>query len=211
MLLDFLTCSVAIVTNPRLISPRNLAILAFPSTGDPSPMTFLLKQFFSLIQLLNSDTATNQIAAGIACGLILGFAPVFSLQTIFVFFLLFFFRIQIGAAFLAAFAFKFIAWMLDPLSNRIGMAILETESLRPLFTDLYNMPLVPFTRFYNSIVMGAGALSLLLAIPVFLISKILVQKYRTNVLARFESTKAWKVVKATSFYQWYAKYREIFG
>jgi uncharacterized protein (TIGR03546 family) len=201
-LLDLVTGGVAIVDKARLISGA--------TTGDPSPMTFLLKQFFALIQLLNSDTATNQIAAGIACGLILGFAPVFSLQTILVFVLLFFFRIQIGAAFLAAFFFKFIAWMLDPVSNRLGMAILETEALQPLFTDLYNMPIVPLTRFYNSIVMGAGALSLLLAIPVFFLAKILVIKYRMTVLARFEQTKAWKVVKATKFYGMYTKYREIF-
>ena len=64
-------------------------------------MTFLLKQIFGFLQLLNSETGTNQIAAGIACGLILGFAPVFSLQTARVIFLLFFFRIQICAATLA--------------------------------------------------------------------------------------------------------------
>ncbi len=174
-------------------------------------MTFLLKQFFSLIQLLNSDTGTNQIAAGIACGLILGFAPVFSLQTILVIFLLFFFRIQIGAATLAAFAFKLIAWILDPVSNRLGMAILEAEPLRPLFTELYNLPIVPLTRFYNSIVMGAGALSILLALPVFFASKYLVKKYRKDVLERFKDTKFWKLVKATAFYKWYAKYEELFG
>ncbi len=174
-------------------------------------MTFLLKQFFALIQLLNSDTGTNQIAAGIACGLILGFAPVFSLQTVLVIFLLFFFRIQIGAATLAAFAFKFIAWIVDPISNRLGMLVLEAEPLQPLFTKMYNMPIVPLTRFYNSIVMGSGVLSIVLAIPVFILSKILVQKYRKSVLERFRETKFWKVVKATAFYKWYAKYEELFG
>lgn len=173
-------------------------------------MTFLLKQLFSLIQLLNSDTATNQIAAGVACGLILGFAPVFSLQTVLVFVILFFLRIQIGAAFLSAFFFKFIAWMLDPVSHKLGTIVLETESLRPLFTDMYNMPLVPLTRFYNSIVMGSGVLSILLALPVFMLSVVLIKTYRQRVLERFNQTRFWKVVKATSFYQWYAKYREIF-
>ena len=173
-------------------------------------MTFLLKQFFSLIQLLNSDTATNQIAAGVACGFILGFAPVFSLQTILVFIILFFFRIQIGAALLAAFFFKFIAWVLDPVSHRLGMAVLEYEPLQPLFTEMYNMPIVPLTRFYNSIVMGSGVLSILLALPVFFLSVVVIQKYRKSVLERFRETKFWKIVKATAFYQWYSKYREIF-
>lgn len=174
-------------------------------------MTFLLKQIFSFFKLLNSDTGTNQIASGIACGLILGFAPAFSLQTLLVIMVLFLFRIQIGAATIFAFFFSFIAWILDPISHELGMAILEMEALKPLFTEMYNMPIVPFTRFYNSMVMGSGILSLILAPFVFVLSRILVQKYRATVVARFKETKFWKAIKATSFYNLYAKYDELYG
>lgn len=174
-------------------------------------MTFLLKQIFSLLNLLNSDTGHNQIAAGIACGLILGFAPVFSLQTILVFLLLFFFRIQIGAAFLAAAGFKFIAYLLDPVSNAVGMWALELDALKPLYTELYNMPIVPLTRFYNSIVMGAGLISIVLAIPIFFISRSLILTYRAQIVARYQQTKFWKALKATKFYGWYSKYNELYG
>ena len=173
-------------------------------------MTFLMKQIFAFFQMLHSETGTNQIAAGIACGLILGFAPVFSLQTILVIFVLFFFRIQIGAATLSAFFFKLIAWILDPVSHQIGMAVLESEGLKPTFTTLYNMPLVPLTRFYNTIVMGSGVLTIALALPVFFLSKFLIKKYREQIVARFSQTKIWKVVKATTFYKWYAKYQELY-
>lgn len=174
-------------------------------------MTFLLKQIFSLLNLLNSDTGHNQIAAGIACGLILGFAPVFSLQTILVFLLLFFFRIQIGAAFLAAAGFKFIAYLLDPVSNAVGMWALKLDALKPLYTELYNMPIVPLTRFYNSIVMGAGLISIVLAIPIFFISRSLILTYRAQIVARYQQTKFWKALKATKFYGWYSKYNELYG
>lgn len=173
-------------------------------------MTFLLKQIFSLIQLLNSDTGTTSIAAGVALGLILGFAPVFSLQTILVIFLLFFFRIQIGAATLSAFFFKFIAYLLDPVSNQIGASVLEIDGLRPIFTTLYNMPIIPFTRFYNSLVMGSGVVSLILAFPAFILAKILITKYRIHFVERFKNTKFWKLVQATKFYQWYAKYAQLY-
>ena len=53
-------------------------------------MTLILKQIFALFKVLNSDKGENQIAAGIACGLILGFAPGFSPQTLLVIFILFF-------------------------------------------------------------------------------------------------------------------------
>jgi len=174
-------------------------------------MTFMLKQIFSLFKLLNSDTGHNQIAAGIACGLILGFAPVFSLQTTLVIFLLFFFRIQIGAATVTAVFFKLIAWALDPVSNSIGIMVLEMEALRPTFEMLYNMPIVPLTRFYNSLVMGAGVLSILLAPIVFFVSKALIIKYRATIVARLKDTKSFKAMKATAFYKWYAKYDELYG
>jgi uncharacterized protein (TIGR03546 family) len=174
-------------------------------------VTLLLKQIFAFLKLINSDTGENQIAAGIACGLILGFAPVFSLQTILVFILLFFFRIQIGAAFLAAFFFKFPAYLFDPIFHRIGKAILETKSLEGVFTTLYNMPIIPFTKFYNTVVMGAGVTSLLLFPVVYMVSKMLIIKYRVADVAKFQQTKFWKAVKATSFYKWYATYDSLYN
>ncbi|MBI4809445.1 MAG: TIGR03546 family protein [Nitrosomonadales bacterium] len=174
-------------------------------------MTLLLKQLFALVRLLNSDTGTNQIAAGVACGLVLGFAPMLSLQALLVFVCMFLFRIQIGAALTSAFFFALVAWVFDPVSHRVGSAILETEALQPLFTTLYNMPLVPLTRFYNSVVMGAGVISVLLALPVFLGSKRLIVAYRVKVVARFKSSPFWKLWSGTAFFKWYATYDKLHG
>lgn len=174
-------------------------------------MTLLLKQIFSFFRLLNSETGTNQLAAGLACGLLLGFAPFLSLQTLLVLFLIFFFRIQMGAAFLAAFFFKFIAYLIDPAADHLGRAVLEAPSLRPLFTEMYNMPLVPLTRFNDSIVMGSMVMSLLLLIPAFFFFKFIIHKYRMTVVARFKQSKIWKAIAATKFYGWYTKYHELYG
>lgn len=174
-------------------------------------MTLLLKQVFAFFKLLNSDKGTTSIALGIVCGMFLGFSPGLSLQTLVIFVLLFFFRIQMGAAFLTAVGFKAIAFGLDPFFDRIGGQVLELEALRPAFTDLSQVPLLPFTRFNNSIVMGSGVVALALALPLYWISKRLVAAYRDRVVARFEKTKFWKVLKATSFFQWYAKYEQLQG
>lgn len=174
-------------------------------------MTLLLKQIFSFFRLLNSETGTNQLAAGLACGLILGFSPFLSIQTLFVLILVFFFRIQMGAAFLSAFFFKFAAYLLDPVADQLGRATLENPSLRPLFVQMYNMPLVPLTRFNNSIVMGSAVLGFILVIPAFFVFKALIIKYRATVVARLQGTKVWKAFTATKFYGWYSKYNELYG
>lgn len=174
-------------------------------------MTLILKQLFALIRLLNSDTGTRQICAGFACGLILGFAPALSLQALLVFVCIFLFRIQIGAALLSAFFFAFIAWLFDPLSDVLGSAILEAQALQPVFTTMYNMPLVPLTRFYNSITMGAGVLSLALAPLVYLGSQRLVQTYRTRVVERFRHSHWWKLWTGTVVFKWYTNYEKFRG
>lgn len=172
-------------------------------------MGFLLKQIFGFLKLLNSETGTNQIAAGITAGFILGMTPGFSLQTILIWLLILFFRIQIGAALIVAFFFSFIAWVLDPVFHSVGHSVLTMSSLADYFTGLYNMPIIPFTRFNNTLVMGSGVVAFGLSPIIFVLSKVLVQKYRKSVLERFKETKFWKAVKATSLYKWYYTYDRI--
>lgn len=174
-------------------------------------MTLLLKQLFNFLKLLNSDTGTNQLSTGLSLGIVLGFAPFLSIQTFLVIFIVFFFRIQLGAAFLSAFFFKFIAYFFDYPAHVLGKSILENESLHPLFVSMYNMPLIPLTRFNDSIVMGSMLVSILLLPLAFIGFKIAIIKYRATVVARFKDTKFWKAFAATKFYNWYLKYDELYG
>ncbi len=174
-------------------------------------MSLLFKQIVNLIRLLHSDTGQNQIAAGLAFGVFLGFAPFISLQTLLVLIIVFLFRVQLGAAFLSAFFFKLVAFLMDPVADPIGRSLLENPSLRALWTYMYNVPLLPMTRFNNSIVLGSFAISILLCPILFFVFRKLVLKYRSTVAQRFESSKLWKAVKASKIYDWYGKYRDLYG
>lgn len=169
-------------------------------------MGLILKQLFAFIKLLNSDTGNISLALGMTCGFILGMTPVLSLHSLLIFLILFFFRIQIGAALVMTFFFKFVAYLLDPVFHSVGSKVLEMESLQGIFTTLYNMPLIPYTRFNNSIVMGAAVVTFAVSPIVYLLSQYFIIKYRQIFVARFKETKAWKAVEATKFYQWYYKY-----
>jgi uncharacterized protein (TIGR03546 family) len=171
-------------------------------------MGLILKQLFAFIKLLNSDTGNISLAMGMTCGFILGMTPVLSLHSLLIFLILFFFRIQIGAALVTAFFFKFVAYLLDPVFHYVGSQVLELESLQAFFTTLYNMPLIPYTRFNNSIVMGSAVVTFALSPVVYLLSQYFIVKYRELVVARFRQTKVWKAVEATKFYQWYYKYEQ---
>jgi uncharacterized protein (TIGR03546 family) len=174
-------------------------------------MALILKQVFAFLKMLNSETGHNSLAAGIAAGFILGMSPMLSLQGILVLLCIFVFRIQMGAAFLAAFFFAFIAWTLDPAFHALGSAILEADGLQGLFTAMYNMPFVPLTRFNNSIVMGAGVLAVILSPVIYFASLFLIMKYRSTVLAWIKQTKIWKAFQATALYNWYYSYEKLYG
>lgn len=174
-------------------------------------MSLLLKQLINLIRLLHSDTGQNQIAAGLAFGVFLGFAPFISLQTVLVLLIVFLFRVQLGAAFLSAFFFKLVAFLLDPVADPIGRSLLENPSLRSIWTYMYNVPFLPMTRFNNSIILGSFAISIVLCPILFFVFKKLVLKYRSTVAQRVESSKAWQAIKATKLYDWYGKYRDLYG
>ncbi len=174
-------------------------------------MSLLLKQIFSFFQLLNSDTGTNSLATGLSMGILLGFSPFLSLQTFLVLLIVFFFRVQLGAAFLSAFFFKFLAYLFDPASDLLGRQILESPTLRPHWIQMYNMALIPLTRFNNSIVMGSAVLGILLLIPSYFIFRHLIVKYRQLVVQRFQKSKVWKLFSATGLYKFYDQYRKLYG
>jgi uncharacterized protein (TIGR03546 family) len=174
-------------------------------------MTIILQQIFNFFKLLNSETGHNQIATGIALGFVLGLSPTLSLQTLLVFLIIFLFRVQAGAAFLSAFFFKFVGYALDPLADPIGRAVLEQQELRSLFIELYNMPLIPLTRFNNSIVMGSGILAFGLSPLLFVVARLIILKYRATIVARLKDSKIWKTFAATTFYKWYNTYQSLYG
>mgnify|MGYP000969758275 CR=1 FL=1 len=174
-------------------------------------MGLIIKQILNLVRMLHSENGTQQIAWGMTLGVFLGFSPFFSLQTFLIMLVLLLFRVQIGAAFLSAFFFKFVAFLIDPAANYLGKMTLESESLRSLWTTLYNIPIIPYTRFNNSIVMGSFVFALLISPLMYLCFTFLIKKYRAHIVTYLETTKAWKAFKATKLYDAYVKYDDLYG
>ena len=174
-------------------------------------MGLLIKQIINLIRLLHSDTGQNQIATGLAFGVFLGFAPFISIQTLLVLFIVFIFRVQLGAAFLSAFFFKLIAFLMDPVADVLGKLALELPAFRSVWSVMYNTPFIPMTKFNNSIVMGSFIISLIFCPVLFFVFKKMIIKYRSEIVQKVEASKAWKAFKATKFYFWYLKYTDLYG
>ena len=172
----------------------------------------MIQQIISFIRLLHSETDPRQISLGFALGMIPGFTPFKSLHNLVVLFALFFFRVNIGAAMLAWAVFSILAFALDPLFHRFGLFLLTgVASLQGLWTALYNAPLVPYTRFNNSVLMGSLIFSLLAFYPVYWGGKVMVVKYRETVMERLNRMKIVQVFRASDLYKWYSRYSKLTG
>ena len=172
----------------------------------------MIQQIIGLIRIIHSETDPRQISLGFALGMIPGLTPLTSLHNLLVLLAILFFRVNIGAAMLSWGVFKILAYALDPLFHQIGLFLLTgVASLQGLWTTLYNAPLVPYTRFNNSIVMGSLVFSLLAFYPVYWGGRFMVVKYRETLMERFNRLRIVQVFRASDLYKWYSRYSKLKG
>jgi len=167
-----------------------------------------IKLLKKLITLINSDVSPNQIAGGVALGSIIGFTPFTCLHNFVVLFLIFLLNVNMAAAFFSAALFSFFALFTDPIANKIGYALLSNNaSLTPLWTQLYNMPVIPLTRFNNTVVMGSLVISVAAFIPVFFFSAWFIKYYRATLRDKVKNSKIFKILHLSKVYEIYDKYK----
>src|SRR3989338_6444029 len=156
-----------------------------------------------IIAILKGKKTPQATAAGIALGAILGLLPKENLFP-FLFFLIFFLTtIDKPAAILASLIFTPIGFLLDPLANKTGLLLLTPEALEGFWTALYNLPIIPWTKFNNTAVLGQLLLGIVLFAPLYLAAKRLMTYYQKNIKPSIEKFKAIQALKALKICQWW--------
>jgi uncharacterized protein (TIGR03546 family) len=170
-------------------------------------MFALLKLIQSLIKTLHSDGTPGQVAAGMARGAVLGLTPLMNVHNLLVFSLVLLLNVSFGGAMLGWMAFVPVGFLLDPLFHAIGVQLLQAPSLRELWTGWYNTPLVPYTNFNNTVVLGSVVSWLVLAIPIFFAARWGVARYRATIGARVQQSRLYKAITASKAYNVYRLFR----
>lgn len=167
----------------------------------------ILKFLQTLIKALNSDGTPGQVAAGMALGLCLGFSPIASLHNLVVVAIAMLTTVSFPGFMLGWFVAVPVGFMLDPVFDRVGMALLLDDRLAPLFTWIVNTPVVSLSRLNNSIVVGSLVCWMVALIPAYFVFKLLVSRYRAHIYARLEKMKLFQAIKASKLYQTYEMFR----
>jgi uncharacterized protein (TIGR03546 family) len=105
------------------------------------------------------------------------------------------FRVNISAALIGCSLYAIVSYPLDFIFDCIGYTVLNINLLNSFYTWLYNLPIVPFTHFNNTVVMGSLVVGLILLVPNGVFAKKFLVYYRTNLKDKISK---WKIVKILS-------------
>ena len=165
-----------------------------------------LKFFLKLFKAINSNQSPNELCFGFAFGAIIGLIPGFNLLSFIIISLTYLLNVNMTLVLLATLLFKPISLLIYAITDQIGYYLLvNSNSLYDFWTFLYNLPIIPWTKFNNTLVLGSFILGLILFIPNYFFSKLILIKYRQNILTKILNSKLYKKFLTSSFYAWLNK------
>ena len=171
-------------------------------------MFTLVKLIQSLFGALHSEGTPGQLAAGIVLGSFLGLTPLINLHNAVIFAALVLLNVSFAGGMLGWALFVPVGFLLDPLFDWIGHTLLlDVSFLTPLWTSLYNTPVVPLTNFNNTVVLGSLVFALVFALPLFFIMRWGVARYRVTIGERVRQSKWYRTLMASKAYNVYKLFK----
>ncbi len=121
--------------------------------------------------------SNGRLALGCAIGMAIGLVPKDSLIVPVLIVLLFCSMADLWCGLASSILFTGIGYLLDGLTQKLGALVLTSEKLESAWVYLYELPLLPWTRFNNTAVMGNLILACLLCYPVYRFSALFFNAY----------------------------------
>lgn len=155
----------------------------------------MLKAIAKLLGAISSNTRPGAIAHAVSCGVLLGFMPKDNLLWYILFIFILFMNIQRGAYALSILLGAAFTVFLDPLFDSVGYSILTVESMKPYYASLLDIPFVAFTKFNNTVVMGAFVCGVAAYIPLYVLARLFVWAWRKYLAEKVRKLKIAAVLK----------------
>lgn len=154
----------------------------------PGPISWIKKT----LAILKSNLSPNQIAFGFTLGVFAGLPPV-GLHIILPCTAALLFRCSFRA-FLASFAlFKLLSLVIAPSAYAVGRWLLDAgRGLDPFWRFLFHLPVLAPMGYGRYLLLGSLVLSLLIGVPVFILVRFLVIRYRVSIA---EWVSEWRISK----------------
>ena len=162
-------------------------------------MFLILRPLRLLFKALVIESTPTQMSYGLALGVLLGVVPKGNLLAIVLGFCVAATRVNLAIAACAAVALTFMSSWFDSTFDQIGVYVLGHPSLQGFWEAVYDTPMMPWTDFNNSIVMGSLLCGLAIIWPVHRISRPVFQKYSEKLSRHI---RHWWIVKVLLGAEW---------
>jgi uncharacterized protein (TIGR03546 family) len=166
-------------------------------------MYWLVRLIQGLVKALHSEGTPGQVAAGFVLGAAIGLTPLASLHNLVFLLAILLFTVSVPGAVLGWVVFTPIAFLLDPLFDRVGAAMLGEGALEALYGTIYSTPVLAYTNLTNSVVLGSLVGWCVLALPIFFGMRWSIARYRAAVYARYKDARLLQAVRASKVYNLY--------
>ncbi len=153
----------------------------------------MISKIVKLLKALNANVNPAEIAHAFSLGLLLGFLPKDNLLWYLIFVFVLFIRINKPMYLIMVLIGSALSPALDSLFDVTGCFILTLDGLQGLFRTLVEIPFVAFTKFNNSVVMGALVCGIVLYIPVYFLGRLFVASWRKYLTPIMRHSKIAKI------------------
>lgn len=166
----------------------------------------VLERFLAhAIAVLRAADTPPRIAAGFVLGMMAGLIPSLPLNLL-VALLLIVLHVNLVAAFLAMALFGSLSYLATPLFDTLGAIML---AFQPIRTTLGIIPVAPYAGASDTLVTGSIVASLLLAAPLFTLTRHAVLLYRHTLDPRVNRWRPIRLIKASPLYRRYLRLRRM--
>jgi len=141
---------------------------------------------------IRARDSSRRLAWGCAGGMAIGVVPNDSLLVYLLGILLLCSTANLLCAALSGFLFSWLAHFGDPLAHQLGELVLTSNQLEPCWLYLYKLPVIPWTRFNNTVVMGNLLVAALLLYPTYRISYQFFLAYGPTIRKRAERNRLYR-------------------
>jgi len=167
----------------------------------------ILKFLQQLLRALNSDGTPGQVGMGMAIGLAFGLTPLGSLHNLAILAVAMLTTVSFPGVMLGWAIATPLGFALDPVFDRVGLALLTKDALAPLFTWIVNTPVIALSRLNNSIVLGSLVSWFVLLVPSYFLFRFLVARYREHIFAHVQKWRIVQIIKTSKLYGVYDMFR----
>jgi len=166
-----------------------------------------LRSIRKILGILKSSLSANQIALSFALGIFAGLPPM-GLHVVIPITLALLVRCSFRAFLLAMGLFKLLSLAVAPASYAIGRFLLDTSrGLDGLWRWLFHLPVLAPMGYQRYLLFGSVVMALCMAVPVFVIVRLLVIKYRrsfTRWVSNWRISKTLRDKPAMKLFRWLA-------